>query len=50
MQLNDVIKSIGSYWVFVALLIQIDMTKNSIATDTGIGISASIVNTSGPAD
>ena len=41
-QLNDVIKSISWYRPFVALLIQIDIAKNSIDTDTGIGISASL--------
>ena len=42
MQLNDVIKSISWYRPFVALLIQIDIAKNSIDTDTGIGISVSL--------
>ena len=45
MQLNDVIKSIGWYLVFVTLLIQIDITKNSISTDTGIRIGASLIKT-----
>ena len=45
MQLNDVIKSIGWYLVFVTLPIQINITKNSIYTDTGIGIGASLVKT-----
>ena len=43
MQLNDVIKSIGWYWAFVALLIQTDTTKNSANTDTVIGIGASLL-------
>ena len=42
MQLNDVIKIIGWYWAFVALLIQTNTTENSTDTDTGIGISASL--------
>ena len=38
-QSNDVIKSIGWYRAFVALLIQTDTTKNSTDTDTGIDAS-----------
>ena len=43
MQLNDVIKSIGWYWAFVVLLRHADITKNSIDTDTGIDIGASLI-------
>ena len=40
MQFNDVIKSIGWYRPFVALLIQINMANNSTDTNTGISIGA----------
>ena len=43
MQINDVIKNIGWYRAFVALLIQTDITKKSTDTDTGIGIGASLI-------
>ena len=43
MQLNDVIKSIGWYWAFVVLLMHADIAKNSIDTDTGIDIGASLI-------
>ena len=36
------LKSIGRYQGFVALLIQIDITNNSIDTDTGINIGESV--------
>ena len=42
MQLNDVIKRISWDYAFVALLIQTNINKNSINTDTSIGISASL--------
>ena len=35
-------KSIGWYQAFVVLLIQTDIAKNNIDTDTGIGIGASL--------
>ena len=43
MQLNDVIKSISWYRAFVALPILIRYHQNSIDTDTGIDIDASLV-------
>ena len=43
MQLNDVIKSIDWYQPFVAILIQVDVAKNSIDTGVGIGIGQSII-------
>ena len=43
MQLSDVMKSIGWYWAFVALQIQINPTKNSNNTDTGIDIDPLLV-------
>ena len=50
MQLNDVLKSIGWCWAFVALPIQTDTAKNSTDsiknnTGTGIGIDASLLYT-----
>ena len=52
MQLNDVLKSIGWCWAFVALPIQTDTAKNSTdsiknntGTNTGIGIDASLLYT-----
>ena len=45
LQLNDVIKvSVGMHRAFIALPIQIDITKNSINTNTGIGIDASLLD------
>ena len=43
MQINDVIKNIGWYWAFVALLIQTNIAKKSTDTDSGIGIGASLI-------
>ena len=44
MQLNDVIKSISwyRYQALVVLLIQTDITKNSIDANIGIGIGPSL--------
>ena len=43
MHLYDVITSIGGYWAFVALPIQIHITKKSININTDISIGLSLV-------